>query len=354
MAKAKKSKLKNRTIQNTIDIIIKIGVLLLILGWCFQIIRPFINIVLWAVIIAIATFPAYKFIRKKIGNRRKLAAGLLTLLLITILIVPAIFLADSLIDGIKDFRSNLDTGSICIPPPPDKVSDWPLIGSSLFSVWQSASVNFEGLVKEYGTELLAAGQWIVKALLGTSMGLIQFLLSVIIAGVLLAGSDKILRSVLVLFKKLAGKRGKEYANTSEITIRNVAKGVLGVAIIQSILLGIIFILAGVPYAGLWALLCLFFAVIQVGPIVVTIPVIIYLFASIDPWLALIWTILIVLASLLDNFLKPILMGKGAPVPMLVIFLGAIGGFIASGFIGLFIGAIILSLGYKLYLGWLEA
>ncbi|MBA7584652.1 hypothetical protein ES708_26609 [subsurface metagenome] len=135
---------------------------------------------------------------------------------------------------------------------------------------------------------------------------------------------------------------------------NVAKGVLGVAIIQSILLGIIFILAGVPYAGLWALLCLFFAVIQVGPIVVTIPVIIYLFASIDPWLAFIWTILIVLASLLDNFLKPILMGKGAPVPMLVIFLGAIGGFIASGFIGLFIGAIILSLGYKLYLGWLEA
>ena len=156
-----------------------------------------------------------------------------------------------------------------------------------------------------------------------------------------------------LFKKLAGERGGEFTDVTEITIRNISKGVLGVAAIQSLFLGLIFVLAGVPYAGLWALICLILAIIQVGPFLVTVPVIIYFYVTLEPWLATIWTVLLIIGTLLDNVLKPILMGKDALVPMLVIFLGAIGGFIASGFIGLFIGAIGLSLGYKLFITWLK-
>jgi predicted PurR-regulated permease PerM len=154
------------------------------------------------------------------------------------------------------------------------------------------------------------------------------------------------------FKKLVGKRGDEFSDISEKTIRNVVKGVFGVAVIQSILSGIVFMLAKVPYAGLWALLILILAIIQLGPALVIIPVIIYLFSAISPISATIWTVVLIAVMLSDNILKPYLMGKGSPVPMLVIFLGSIGGMMSFGFLGLFFGAIILSLGYKLYSGWL--
>ena len=150
-----------------------------------------------------------------------------------------------------------------------------------------------------------------------------------------------------------GERGDEFAEISNVTIKNVAKGILGVAIIQSTLAGIGFILAGVPYAGLWALICLILAIIQIGPALLIIPVIIYLFSTMGLLGAILWTVYFVVVMISDNFLKPILLGKGAPVPMLVIFLGTIGGFITSGFVGMFIGAIILSLGYKLFITWLD-
>lgn len=152
---------------------------------------------------------------------------------------------------------------------------------------------------------------------------------------------------------MVGGRGDEFAEVSEKTVRNVTKGVVLVAFIQSFLAGLVFLLAGIPYAGLWALLSLIFCVIQLGPGLVIIPVIIYLFSTTDPWYAGLWTVVLVLVMLSDNILKPILMGKGASVPMLVIFLGSLGGFMTMGFMGLFLGAVILSLGYKLFMAWIE-
>lgn len=339
--------------QNVIDTVIKLVVLGILIGWCFQILRPFIIIILWAVMIAITLYPAYRLLKEKTGGRSKIAAGLITIILLAILIVPSIFLADSLIVGIKDFSSSLDKGTLGIPQPPEHIQGWPLIGDSFYTFWQSAYDNFEGLMLKYNSELIDVAQWLLGALVGTGKGLLQILASIILAGFLLLGSENSSKRMAGLYTKIAGERGPEFFHTTEITIRNVAKGVLGVAIIQSLLLGIIFVIAGIPYAGLWALLCLFLAIIQLGPILVTLPVVIYMFVQFDPWMAILFTIFIVIASLLDNVLKPLMMGKGATVPMLVIFLGSIGGFIASGFIGLFIGAIVLSLGYKLYTGWLK-
>jgi predicted PurR-regulated permease PerM len=156
-----------------------------------------------------------------------------------------------------------------------------------------------------------------------------------------------------LFVSLAGERGSDFADISTITIRNVVKGILGVAIIQGILAGIGFAIAGVPGAGVWAFLCLFLAIIQIGIAPVAIPVIIFMFYSastLTAGLLMVWLIFVMLS---DNFLKPILLGRGAPVPMLVIFLGSIGGFISMGFIGLFVGAVILSLSFKLFRAWLN-
>lgn len=341
------------TLQNVIDIALKMGILIVIIGWCFQIIRPFIYIFIWGVIIAVTLLPLFVKLKTALGNRPKISAFLITLFILAIFILPAFFLAESMVAGIKQYGAELRSGNFSITPPPPEVAEWPLIGKSLHATWQAASESLVPFVQRYKEQLIGVGEWIMNALLGTGIGILQLVVSIVISGFLLAGSEKAAELTRNLFRKLAGERGDEFTKVTETTIRNISKGVLGVAAIQSLYLGFIFIIAGVPYAGLWAIICLILAIIQVGPFLVTVPVIIYLYISEEPWLATIWTIFLVLGTLLDNILKPVLMGKNAPVPTLVIFLGAIGGFISSGFIGLFLGAIILSLGYKLYITWLH-
>ena len=182
--------------------------------------------------------------------------------------------------------------------------------------------------------------------------ILQFALAIIIAGILLAtkGTEDISKKIL---RRLVGERGDSIAQLAGDTVGNVTKGVLGVAVIQSLLIGIGFLLAGVPYAGLWAVLVFLLAVLQLPPTLLVIPIIIYLFSIMGTVPAVLWSIYLFLASISDNVLKPILLGKGAPVPMLVIFLGVVGGFMLSGFIGLFTGAIILSLGYRMFIFWLD-
>ena len=189
--------------------------------------------------------------------------------------------------------------------------------------------------------------------MGTALGLLQFALSIIIAGIFMShakGGGKMAKD---LFVRLAGERGADFADISTQTVRNVVKGILGVAIIQALLAGTGFLVAGVPGAGLWAFICLFLSIVQIGVLPVVIPVVIYMFSTADTLTAALLTGWLIPVSLLDNLLKPILLGRGAPVPMLVVFLGAIGGFLSMGFIGLFVGAVILSLGFKLFRVWLD-
>jgi len=161
-------------------------------------------------------------------------------------------------------------------------------------------------------------------------------------------------SIRKFFRKLAGDRGDEFADMTLKTIGSVVKGIIGVALILALLHGIILMLAGVPYAGIWTLLIFVLCVLQIPVVIVTLPIIIYIFSVQEVGSAILWTALLLVAGLSDNVLKPILLGKGAPVPMLVIFIGVIGGFILSGFIGLFTGAIVMSIGYKLFTGWLNS
>jgi predicted PurR-regulated permease PerM len=262
-------------------------------------------------------------------------------------------MVDSLVGGTKYINERIQRGEIKVPPPPDNIDEWPLIGKSLKDEWLEASENLKETLTRFQPQLKAMGLWLLKSAMGTALGLLQFALSIIIAGIFMAnagGSGKMARD---LFVRLAGERGANFADIANKTVHNVVKGILGVAIIQSLLAGTGFFIAGVPAAGLWAFLCLFLAIIQIGIFPVVIPVIIYMFYSADTFTAGLLTGWLILVSLLDNFLKPILMGRGAPVPLLVIFLGAIGGFISMGFIGLFVGAVILSIGFKLFRVWLE-
>jgi len=207
-------------------------------------------------------------------------------------------------------------------------------------------VKYSDQIKEYGAIILIA-------FASVSKGIVSFIISIIIAGVLLVYSDSSADVSQKIFRKLVGSNSDHFAEISVVTIRNVVKGILGVAFIQATMASLGFFIAGVPFAGLWTILCLILAIVQIGVGPIVIPVIIYMFSVSDTTTAVILAIWLGITLLIDNILKPILLGRNAPAPMLVIFLGSIGGFLYNGFIGLFLGAIILTIGYKLFMTWLE-
>jgi predicted PurR-regulated permease PerM len=336
-----------------IDIAIRIGVLALLIAWCFQILRPFITPVIWGTIIAIALYPVCRKLSNLLGNRIKVAASIMTVIILLIIILPCIQMVGSFVDGITYLNGRIQSGEIKVPPPPENIDSWPVIGKLLKSRWHEASENLVTTLTRFAPQLKAISVRLLELALGTTMGLLQFTLSIIIAGVLMANAKGGGNLARELFVSLAGGRGNDFADISTITIRNVVKGILGVALIQGLLAGLGFMIAGVPGAGVWAFLCIFLAIIQIGIAPVVIPVIIYMFYHADTLTAVLLMVWLILVMLSDNFLKPVLLGRGAPVPMLVIFLGSIGGFISMGFIGLFIGAVILSLGFKLFQAWLK-
>lgn len=341
----------NSIIHYTIETVIRLGFLVLLLAWCLQIIYPFAGIVMWGIILALATAPLYDKLNAKIGGRPKLASAILILVGLSILMIPSWLFLDSLISGVKDLSAELKNDALTIPPPPEAIASWPVIGEGLYDIWNQAATNLEGLIIKYKDQILGAGSIIFDSALSIGGSIVQFIFSTLIAGILLAtkGTDNIARK---FFKRIVGARGDEFADATEVTVRNVTKGVIGVALIQAGLVGIGFLLAGVPYAGLWALLVMILAILQLPPLLIIVPVVAYLFSTASMVPAVLWTIYLLLAGASDNILKPILLGKGAPVPMLVIFIGVIGGFMLSGFMGLFTGAIVISLGYKLVLEWL--
>ncbi len=339
-------------LSKAIEITIRLGVLIFLIGWCLQILSPFFSPIVWGLIIAVTEYPLYKTIKTKFKGRAKLAASTITLALLLLLLIPSWLLTDSLIEAINHLKGIYESEHFIIPPPGEFTNSWPSFAKPVIEFWKLASENLTEAVVKFSPEIKTAGSWLLSALAGTSVGIVQFILSIIIAGVFLVYSEGGGESIKKIFAKLAGDKGHDLAVLSEVTIRNVVKGILGVAFIQAFLVGIGFFIAGVPLAGLWTLLCLICAIIQIGVGPVSALVVVYMYSSSSTMTATLLMIWLFLVTLTDNFLKPILLGRGAPVPMLVVFLGSLGGFVVNGFIGLFLGAVILSLGYKLFLQWI--
>jgi predicted PurR-regulated permease PerM len=347
MEKSGKAKRETSPTGTGIDIAIRLGALAVLLAWCFQILRPFISPVIWGLIIAVAIYPAYEKLNAKLGDRRKLTAAVMTLFALLIIILPGIQLAVSSVDTLKTLSTKLEEKGLKVPPPPERVGNWPVIGKSVNDLWQMASDNLESTLMKFESQMIGFAKWLLKTVFGAAGGLLMFAISLVIAGALMASAKSGGQMTKKLFVRLAGEHGADFANISVQTVRSVVKGIIGVSIIQAMLAGLGFAVAGIPAAGLWALLCLILAIIQIGIGPVIIPVIIYAFSKMSTLTAVMLTVWLVLLAISDGPLKAVLMGRGSSVPMLVIFLGAIGGFISFGFLGLFIGAVILSVGYKL-------
>lgn len=327
--------------------------LALLLVWCFRILEPFITPIIWASVLATTLYPMHRWLSVKIGNRNGLSATVITVLMLAVIIGPAVWLLLGTVDELRELGASYKSGQLNIPPPADKVKDWPIIGTKVYAYWTEASSSLSSFLTHHQEEAKGIFLSFFDLLKSTGKGIVLFALSIIISGFLLGYAEAAGKFSRTLLKRIAGQVGESMIDSASVTVQNVAKGVLGVAVIQSILAGIRLVVAGIPFAGLWIILCLILAIIQVGILPISVGTIIYIWSHADNTTAIIFTVWMVLVGVVDNILKPFMLGKGAPAPMLVVFLGAIGGFIFSGFIGLFTGAIVLTLGYKLITGWIE-
>lgn len=338
----------NAAIETSIDI----GLMFLLGISCYLIVRPFVPLVAWGVIIAVAAYPNFRKLERALGGRTVLSAVLFTAVFLGLFILPMALLAETLVDGAQTLTAHIKAGTLTIPPPPASVATWPLIGARLSSLWASASSNLAGVIKDFLPQIRGVLPEVFSASAGIGLTVLQFALSIVVAGAILANADGAYQLARSLANRIFDEKGPEFQELIGNTVRSVTNGILGVALIQTVLAGIGFIAAGLPGAGLWTVMFLFAAVMQVG-LLVLIPAVVYMFAISSTTSAIIFMVWCGFVGTIDNVLKPLLLGRGAAVPIVIVFLGAIGGFMAMGIIGLFIGAIVLSVGYKLVVAWLD-
>lgn len=331
---------------------IQIGLAAVLVASCILILRPFIPMVMWGIIIAIASYPTFLKFERRLGGRRTLASVLWTLVLLAVLIVPLVLLGQSVIQAIPPIVTRLREGTVQIPPPPASVEHWPIIGTPLMRIWSVASVNLRDIFLKFAPQIKSAIPVILSATAGVGSTVVQFLLAIVLSGFLLANAQAAYNVTRALANRLFGEEGPEYQRLVGATVRSVTFGVLGVALIQTACAAVGFFVVGLPGAGVWSVVFLAAAVLQFGALVL-VPAVIYVFVIASTTKAVLFLLWCIVVATMDNVLKPILLGRGAAVPIAVVFLGVIGGFMAMGIVGLFVGAVVLSVGYKLFLAWIR-
>lgn len=336
-----------------IQLVIRLGLLALLIIWTFAIIRPFLPILTWSAVLAVAFFPMFGWFAKGLGGRPRTAAAILTLITLAIVIGPATWLSLSAIEGVRDLAGQLGTGDLALQPAPEQIKAWPLVGPQLYDLWNQATTNIRTVLREVAPYLKPLAGIMLSFAGDAGVGTLQFLLSVVVAGFLLPYGQQLVAAIRGFLIRVVPGESERFLEQAGATIRAVAQGVIGVAIIQSLLAGIGFKLAGIPAAGLLAFVALLLSIVQIGPSIVLLPVVIWIWIDRDVTTALLLTVYFVTVGLLDNVLKPLVMGRGLNTPTLVILIGVIGGTLAHGIVGLFIGPIILSVAWELTVAWIR-
>jgi predicted PurR-regulated permease PerM len=342
------------TVEQFTDALIRVAIVGLLVIAALRVFSPFMDLMLWALILAVTIYPAHQALAARLGGKQGRAATLIVLVGILILGVPVALLGASLAEQLGSAYQAYESGTLSIGPPPESVAEWPLIGERVYETWGAASANLPEFLEANKTAIESAATKTLAVAKSTAGSVVMFIGALIVAGIMMAfgqtGSD----AVNHILRRIAGEeQGTKVHTLATMTTRSVAAGVLGVALIQAVLLGLGFMLAGVPAAGLLALIVLLLAIMQLPASLVSLPVILWLWNSGDGGTVMnvIWTVYFILAGLADNILKPMLLGRGVDAPMPVILIGALGGMVSSGFIGLFTGAVILAVGYQIFMQW---
>jgi predicted PurR-regulated permease PerM len=337
-----------------IDLYLKIVILSILLVWSFFIVQPFITIIVWSALVAVALYPFYKKVIKLFKDKKKgLVTTLFILILLAVIIAPTINLTKAVVTSSQKLKQNIDDGTLTIPPPAESVKEWPLIGEKTYSLWSQANFNIEKFIVTYKEQIKNILGSLFSSFTGLMTTVFLALFSLIFAGGFMLSAESGYSTSVQFANRLKPGKGEELINMIVNTVRSVVKGILLVAIIQSVLAYIGFIMIGLPAAAFFALLVLIFAIIQLPPIIAMIPAIAIVFSMTSSTPAIIFTVYAIIVSMSDSFLKPIFLGKGLQTPMLVILIGALGGMISMGMLGLFIGPVVLAVVYQMYITWVS-
>ncbi|HSG57073.1 MAG TPA: AI-2E family transporter, partial [Paracoccaceae bacterium] len=330
-----------------IDLAIRLLIMGLVAYWTIKLVAPFVILVIWAAILATAIYPIHAWLRARLGGRSTPVSILITALGLALILGPAAALTASMAGTVESFSSELAAGTFVLPAPDPSVQDWPLIGGPIFDTWSELHVNLAGVAADNRDILVSTGRTLLGFAAGLGIQVLLFAAALIIAGFLYGRGPALAESSRRFASRAGGTRAAGFVDLAGATVRNVSRGVIGVSLLQALLAGIGLMVAGVPGAGLIALGVLILAIIQVGPAILLIPVTIWVWTAMDTLTAGLFTVYIIPVLLFDNILKPIVVARGLSTPMLVILIGVIGGTLAHGLIGLFLGPIVLAVAYEL-------
>ena len=336
----------------TIDMAVRLALLAGVAWGSLMLLRPVAPLLLWAVILAVAVFPLYGLLRTRARLRPGLAAMVLSLMLLAVLMTPVVLLSISAIDSLDAYGGMLLRGEHILPPAPESVRGWPMVGERLYELWSSTARDARAVLKGHVSQIASLGRFVGRVAGGVALEVLQFAGAIVVAGVLLAYSEGLSKMLRDIAGRISDVRGRHFVEIASSTIRNVSQGVIGVALLQSALLGLGMLVGEVPFAGAITFACLVLAIVQVGPNVIMIPVIIWFWIDMPAAHAALFTVYTVPLLLLDNVLRPILMARGLQTPMAVILAGVICGTISGGLIGLFVGPVVLAVFYDLVMSWM--
>ena len=338
-----------------LDVLIRAGLVAVLVIACYQVFHPFLDLILWSLILAVTLYPLQGRLKGLMGNKEGRTATLIVVIAIGILIVPIYLLGTSMAASAEDAVATVKSGDFHIPPPADSVAGWPLVGKRLHAFWLQAATDLTSLMQKYRPQIKDVSLVLLGKLAGVGIGLLMFIFALIIAGIFMAYGESGRRSAVQIASRLFGPgRAAQITELCTATIRAVAQGVVGIAFIQMLLVGVGFELMGVPGAGLLSLGVLLFGILQLPVTLITLPVIGFVFVTEGASMAtIVFAIYVFVAGLVDNVLKPLLLGRGVDVPMPVVLIGALGGMVTNGIIGLFIGPVILAVGYQLFWQWIK-
>lgn len=351
------NELEKRIATRLMDVLIRVVLIFVLALVCYKIFAPFMSLMIWAVILAVTLYPMHRGLAAKLGGKQGLTATLIVIIGLVVIVGPTAVLMGSLGDSVQTLAVQVKEGKLEVPAPSESVAGWPVVGKKIHATWSKAHADLPAFVQSNQAKISELTKGALAFVAGIGLGILQFVASLIIAGILMAFGESGAKGSQAIFCRFAGRtRGTEFTKLSTQTIRAVALGVLGVALIQALIIGICLIIARVPFAGAISGIVLVLGIAQGPAVLVTLPVIGYIWSSGDyaTTEATVFSVMLFIAGLADNVLKPLLLGRGVEAPMPVILIGALGGMAAAGILGMFVGATLLALGYQIFMGWVHA
>lgn len=339
------------SIEARISDLVRLGIIGLFAYWTLVLIAPFALIVIWSGILAVALYPMFDALSRLIGNRPMIAAVLIVVGCLVLIIAPLALVAVNFADALQVLIGKLSTGNFTLPAAPTAIKQWPVVGEKIHDTWNQIAGDLASALLKFQAPIRDVMSIVVTKLASIGGGVLSFVASIMLSGLFLTRSARLAAAIQALANRIAGDKGVGFARLAGATVRNVSRGVIGVAFLQTLLCGICFALFDIPARGALTFAVFMLCLMQLGPGLVLLPLVIWTWFSWPASIAFVFTCLAVPITIIDNVLKPILMARGLSTPMPVILIGVIGGTLSHGLLGLFLGPVVLSVFYELMKAW---